>query len=262
MRCEICEKFIKIEDYINPEEFTKERLQSLENLTNQFNTDIFSAHFVCTICSESVLVSESITLSCIHRYCISCFKDFITDIIKENRLKELKCPTCQGDITYDEIRANVDKTVFELYTVLTTRNYKPDNPNYFLKECFICASFFEIPRNLEVFTCPNCKSKYCPNCNSNHPRQTCAEFLSKNPPTIFDNQYVHCPKCKEAFKRLDGNKGCTCKYCSHAWMIYIMELCLSELQDHLATMSSKDVTEHRGLGEDCAMLDSPFSGSF
>ena len=75
-------------------------------------------------------------------------------------------------------------------------------------------------------------------------------------------RFTACPKGKEAFKRLDGNKGCTCKYCSHAWMIYIMELCLSELQDHLATMSSKDVTEHRGLGEDCAMLDSPFSGSF
>lgn len=247
MRCEICEKFIKIEDYINPEEFTKERLQSLENLTNQFNTDIFSAHFVCTICSESVLVSESITLSCIHRYCISCFKDFITDIIKENRLKELKCPTCQGDITYDEIRANVDKTVFELYTVLTTRNYKPDNPNYFLKECFICASFYEIPRNLEVFTCPNCKSKYCPNCNSNHPRQTCAEFLSKNPPTIFDNQYVQCPKCKEAI--IVDEKGCNFMQCRWAECdTFFCVLCKQILDE---SMHFKHYTETGPFGKKC-----------
>ena len=229
MRCQTCTCVIPTDKYLDKKLLYTYQAKAVDDLQSKFAVDATEPHVSCQICQEDVLVSDSITLECDHRFCADCIKDFITQELKSCNLKGLGCPDCSKKITYDEIKANVDKDTFELYLVLTTRGYKPDDMTCYLKECFICGAFYEIPKNLKLFECLNCKRSYCPQCNNNHPGVSCAEYLSKAQPNFGDMMIVQCPKCKEAIN-LDPN-GCNFVKCMWSGCLNnFCALCLESLE--------------------------------
>jgi hypothetical protein len=250
-KCKICVKEIKVNKYLKSDDLEKPRLSAIEQLRWKINQDVVSAYFTCRICQEESLVSESITLECNDRYCSSCFKAYLTSTIKSSNLKDLVCPSCQCEIKYDEIRANVDSTTFELYLVQTTRTHRPDDKNFYLKECAICNGFFEIPITSKIFKCPSCKNQYCPQCNNNHPSQTCAEYLSKNKPNLGNLEFINCPKCKEAI--MIDDQGCNFMKCQWAGCnCYFCVLCNQTFDE---SFHFKHYTKSGPFGKTCNTLD-------
>ncbi|OMJ74526.1 hypothetical protein SteCoe_26528 [Stentor coeruleus] len=250
MKCTECDIEIDVNKHIGVQ-IKKERIESIERLKRQFLLDATSSHFECQICNEQILVNESITLPCDHRFCEPCTKDFFTEKIKSNRLKEIKCPNCLKDIDYDVIRANVDKITFDLYCTLQTREYRPKDPNVYLKECYKCGQFAEIPRNLTIFTCPGCKNEYCPQCNYNHRGKSCKEYQMSTRIAYKSENLIYCPACKEAIE-ID-NSGCNFMKCQWgACEISFCSLCLEILDEN---MHYKHYKKSGPFGVTCNKLD-------
>ncbi|OMJ78951.1 hypothetical protein SteCoe_21123 [Stentor coeruleus] len=178
MRCTECNIEIDVNKYIGAQ-IKKQKIESIEKLKRQFLIDATASYFECPMCKEQILVSESITLSCDHRFCEPCTKDYLTEKIKSNNIKKIVCPKCSKGIDNDVIKVNVDKTTFDIYCTLQNIGYHSQDDDMHIKECYKCGQFLEIPKKSTNFMCPGCKIEYCTQCNSIHEEKSCKDFQKK-----------------------------------------------------------------------------------
>ena len=175
----------------------------------------------CEIHLSTVPVSSSLTLSCLHKFCSDCLITNWSYLILNSQIDLLKCPKegCETKITYEELKGNISKELFEKYENFSLNNFyqqnkKADAGADRMIECpnSNCHSKFFIDKNTTSFICPFCKQKFCAICFGEwkeHEALDCKSYqrLTKNGVDVIFETFMEkmkwrrCPNCQYAVEK-------------------------------------------------------------
>lgn len=180
----------------------------------------------CSIHLGNSPLSEMLTLTCNHRFCIECLIGDWTNSINSGFVdsSRLKCPNegCNVPIEYNELKGNLPKEVFQKYEEFSFNTFMLKNDEKSKEKTIICPdpkcqtkSF--IWEGASFFTCWKCKNKYCGECAGewkDHERLTCKEYeeykknnLNKNDvdfeKMMEKEKWMKCPKCKSIVEKIE-----------------------------------------------------------
>jgi hypothetical protein len=236
------------EDQIN---HVLKRCNSISAAVQLLNPDYHPASEVyrsrCPICFDDYPLSEMITLDCLHRLCLDCFKSYCESKINENEVlsDQLCCPImttipssssstgskmCGHPITIHEIKANISEPLFQKYERFITRSFCENEK---LTSCPKCNEWYvdlqevlHLEHTWKAIQCQKCSHQFCGKCGQvPHKAQydqdvdceTYAKWLESNAKTddnfqeyIASNKLFSCPKCK-MYGALES--GCKFMYC-------------------------------------------------
>eukprot|EP01041_Mallomonas_annulata_P006313 gene6313-12772_t len=202
----------------------------------------------CPLCITEEIISDMITLSCNHRFCKECFKNYTINKINDNQVKsdELVCPAlidysnklCSSSISVFEIQANIPEDSFLKYERFITHSYcESEN----MRGCPKCNEWYIDINNVlqdeirwKKITCGRCGHIFCGKCGQNpHKAQkdqdlSCEKYATwmtengKSDETfqkyVQEQKIFPCPSCSMYGALESGCKYmfCRCKtnYCA------------------------------------------------
>lgn len=95
------------------------------------------AKIICDIHLGEVPISETLTLTCNHRFCSDCLVSDWTSNIQSGYVDKsrLKCPSdnCNTPITYDELKGNLPANIFDKYEEFTMKNFMTNEVLFYFK---------------------------------------------------------------------------------------------------------------------------------
>ena len=178
----------------------------------------------CDICNEMFIVDKNNKVEeCGHAFCSSCWFDFLSVNIKENKLPSIKCLdyNCKVKLT-DEFIINLlgsDQNLIQKYKRYKLELEIINDPNKKLCPYPNCDSYLELIdiRNKDV-TCKN-GHKYCFDClKKPHGKLPCNAKIDKSLIEFAKNNFVKkCPKCSIITEKNQGCNHITCTKCGYQW---------------------------------------------
>ena len=178
----------------------------------------------CDICNEMFIVDKNNKVEeCGHAFCSSCWFDFLSVNIKENKLPSIKCLdyNCRVKLT-DEFIINLlgsDQNLIQKYKRYKLELEIINDPNKKLCPYPNCDSYLELIdiRNKDV-TCKN-GHKYCFDClKKPHGKLPCNAKIDKSLIEFAKNNFVKkCPKCSIITEKNQGCNHITCTKCRYQW---------------------------------------------
>ena len=178
----------------------------------------------CEICNEMFIVDKNNKVEkCGHAFCNSCWYDFLSINIKENKLPSIKCLDfkCKEKLK-DKFIINLLNSDIDL--IKKYKRYKLEleiinDPNKKLCPYPNCDSYLELKqiRNKDV-TCKN-NHTFCFEClKKPHGKLPCNENLDKSMEEYAKNNFVKkCPKCSIITEKNNGCNHITCTKCGYQW---------------------------------------------
>ena len=178
----------------------------------------------CQICNEEFIVNENNKVkNCGHSFCESCWFDFLSVKINENKLPSIKCLDyqCQEKLD-DEFIINLLKLDYNL--IRKYKKYKLEleiinDPNKKMCPYPNCDSYLELTqiRNKDV-TCLN-NHTYCFIClKKPHGKLPCCSDVDADIREYAKNNFVKkCPKCSIITEKNNGCNHITCSKCGYQW---------------------------------------------
>ena len=202
---------------------------NFRNIKNNFNNNIDSKKeeekIECGICNEMFIVNnENRVDKCGHAFCPSCWYDFLSVKIKENKLASIKCLDyeCQEKLE-DKFIINLLNSDINL--IKKYKQYKLElevitDPNKKLCPYPNCNSYLEKKEKLDKdVTCKN-NHTFCFIClKKPHGKLPCNnEDIDKSIIEYASNNFVKkCPKCSIITEKKDGCNHITCTKCGYQW---------------------------------------------
>ena len=179
---------------------------------------------ICEICSEVFIPSDENTVKqCGHSYCNSCWYDFFSAQIQENKLTSIKCLNyeCQESLNDEFILhlLNNNNELIKKYKKYKLEYEILNNPNK--KNCPFpnCDSYLELkdPKNKDV-TCLN-NHTFCFSClQKPHGKLACDQKLDISMVEFAKNNFVKkCPNCNIITEKSSGCNHMTCTKCKYQW---------------------------------------------
>ncbi|KAM7221924.1 E3 ubiquitin-protein ligase dbl4 [Rhypophila decipiens] len=194
--------------------------------------------FVCDICCEDGDGLESFAIKCGHRYCVDCYRHYLSQkIVEEGEAARIQCPAdgCSLIIDARSLDILVTSELKERYFQLLNRTYVEDKDT--LKWCPApdCQNAVEcavkkkdLEKVVPTVACA-CQHRFCFGCNNNDHQpapcrlvkmwlQKCADD-SETANWISANT-KECPKCNSTIEKNGGCNHMTCRKCRHefCWM--------------------------------------------
>jgi len=194
--------------------------------------------FVCDICCEDGDGLQSFAIKCGHRYCVDCYRLYLTGKIKdEGEAARIECPSdgCNLIIDARSLDLLVTPDLAERYHELLNRTYvedkdtlkwcpAPDCPNAI--ECGIKKK--DLDRIVPTVSCL-CKHRFCFGCIlEDHQPAPCylvKKWLKKCHDDSETANWIsantkECPKCNSTIEKNGGCNHMTCRKCKHefCWM--------------------------------------------
>jgi hypothetical protein len=227
MKCKKCNLKTQIGKEYILQVFGKKTLQ------NWVKESSSPSMFTCGICLEPAKVDSSITLDCLHRYCMNCIKMFLHDKITDAVVSEeqLQCPTpkCKELINDHMIQYIVDKEYFDKFVKFRLKNRmeeekenkKIKKSDFILRFCPLCDTPAEVKMKKSTFKCSNktCRAKICTRCGVVHGKISCKKYRKKVESEKNDTEfkalndkykYTKCPKCGIVVEKNEGCNYMTC----------------------------------------------------
>lgn len=180
----------------------------------------------CSVCytSKSDLLPENfIALSCNHYFCKDCWKEYLSEKLKEiNTVILTHCPQvgCSLITTESIFKSVLDEKAYSQYIKACIKNFTDFNS--VIKSCPTpgCESYIqcEAKGNKEV-TCIHCEETYCFKCmQDGHKPCTCEMIVtweSKNKSESENIKWlnIYTKKCPHCHKHIEKNQGCNHMTC-------------------------------------------------
>lgn len=164
--------------------------------------------FVCPICYLEK--SNSITVqSCLHLFCESCIREYITIKISDLKVSEIHCPfgDCRLKIERTLIVALLDELWVSKYDQFLHREELISNP--YIKFCPKpdCEGYDLGGSKKQRLKCNECNYEFCFFCVEDwHGKSKCKKNLEIDFENYAEkNNIKFCPKCK---RRVEKSGGC------------------------------------------------------
>lgn len=197
-----------------------------------------SPGFVCDICCEDCDDLETFALKCKHRYCVDCYRQYLSQKIREEgEAARIQCPSngCRLIIDARSLDLLVTADLKERYLELLNRTYVEDKDS--LKWCPApdCANAVEcrarkkdLDRVVPTVSC-QCGHQFCFGCILNDHQPAPCELVKKWLKKCADDSETanwisahtkECPKCNSTIEKNGGCNHMTCRKCKHefCWM--------------------------------------------
>jgi ariadne-1 len=194
--------------------------------------------FVCDICCEDDEDLESFAMKCGHRYCVSCYHQYLKQkIVEEGEAARIQCPHdgCGRILDSKSLDILVAPELVDRYHQLLHRTYvedkdifkwcpAPDCPNAI--ECWVKKA--ELDKIVPTVEC-TCGNRFCFGCpNSDHQPAPCElvkRWLKKCADDSETANWIsantkECPKCQSTIEKNGGCNHMTCRKCKYefCWM--------------------------------------------
>ena len=179
---------------------------------------------ICPICSEPFISNKTNTVNqCGHSYCDSCWYDFLSTKIEENKLANIKCLDyeCQERLSdkfiinllnnKNDLIQKYKKYIFELEIM--------NNPNKKFCPFPNCNSYLEQKNiNEKNATCLN-NHTFCFLClQKPHGKLGCNEKLDNSIIEFAKNNFIKkCPNCSIITEKNSGCNHIICSKCNYQW---------------------------------------------
>lgn len=174
---------------------------------------------ICLICFETRSSSEFLPLECSHSFCRFClYKDWQSKI-KQSYLEisALTCPqeNCGKLISLLHLKTLLPIDFYNKMEEICNKNSKVLNPSVEKSICCLkCEIRFDIWKDADYFTCPQCKKRYCAKCSHEHDNtMNCEEYQENKNKTPEEQEfykmmkaqgYKKCPGCSAFVERSEG----------------------------------------------------------
>ncbi|KAK0384432.1 hypothetical protein NLU13_8518 [Sarocladium strictum] len=194
--------------------------------------------FVCDICCEDEPGLETFAMKCGHRYCVDCYRQYLTQKIREEgEAARIQCPSdgCGRIIDSRSLDILVTSELTDRYHELLNRTYVedkdvfkwcpgPDCPNAI--ECGVKKK--DLNKVVPTVEC-KCGFRFCFGCpNPDHQPAPCTlvkKWLKKCADDSETANWIsantkECPKCNSTIEKNGGCNHMTCRKCKYefCWM--------------------------------------------
>ncbi|KXH66584.1 IBR domain-containing protein [Colletotrichum salicis] len=194
--------------------------------------------FMCDICCEDEEGLQTFSLKCGHRYCVDCYRQYLTQKIREEgEAARIQCPAegCGRIIDSKSLDLLVASDLNSRYHELLNRTYvedkeilkwcpAPDCPN--AVECAIKKK--DLDRIVPTVAC-GCGHRFCFGCiltdHQPAPCELVKRWLKKCADDSETANWIsantkECPKCNSTIEKNGGCNHMTCRKCKHefCWM--------------------------------------------
>ncbi|KAL2111366.1 hypothetical protein VUR80DRAFT_10212 [Thermomyces stellatus] len=194
--------------------------------------------FMCDICCEEQDGLETFALKCDHRFCVDCYRQYLTQKIREEgEAARIQCPAdgCQRIIDSRSLDILVPPALSDRYRELLNRTYVEDKD--ILKWCPApdCENAIEcgvkkkdLDKIVPTVTC-RCGHCFCFGCTlADHQPAPCElvkRWLKKCADDSETANWIsantkECPKCNSTIEKNGGCNHMTCRKCKYefCWM--------------------------------------------
>lgn len=189
--------------------------------------------FMCDICCDDEPGLETYAMKCGHRYCASCYRQYLESKIKdEGEATRIQCPAekCTRIVDSKSVKVLVLSEVYTRYEELLNRTYVDDKPNLrwcpapdceYAVECGIGQS--QLHRIIPTVLCGK-SHRFCFGCGlSDHQPCPCSlvkKWLKKCEDDSETANWIsahtkECPKCVSTIEKNGGCNHMTCRKCKH-----------------------------------------------
>ncbi|EGF84003.1 hypothetical protein BATDEDRAFT_9163 [Batrachochytrium dendrobatidis JAM81] len=189
--------------------------------------------FECDICCNNDTGLMTLALSCHHRFCVDCYRHYLTlKIAEEGESRRIRCPASGCCIIVDEkvVESVVIPAIYQKYQDLLMRTYVDDNiylkwcpaPNCeYAVECKVHQD--QLKELVPAVTC-RCGHTFCFGCSlPNH--QPCICYIVKfwikkceddsETANWISANTKECIKCSTTIEKAGGCNHMTCRKCKH-----------------------------------------------
>lgn len=194
--------------------------------------------FMCEICCDDDDGLASFAMKCGHRYCVDCYRHYLTQKIREEgEAARIQCPSdgCTRIIDARSLDLLVTSELKNRYFQLLNRTYVEDNDN--LKWCPApdCENAIncgikkkDLDRIVPTVAC-SCGHRFCFGCILNDHQPAPCELVKRWLKKCADDSETanwisantkECPKCNSTIEKNGGCNHMTCRKCKYefCWM--------------------------------------------
>jgi ariadne-1 len=198
--------------------------------------------FCCEICLDDDKGLEFFALQCNHKYCVPCYRQYLTQKIREEGEVRIQCPSdgCRLIIDARSLNLLVPADLEARYRALLTRTYVQDKES--LKWCPAadCENVVEctgirkkdLERVVPTVVCI-CSHRFCFGCILNDHQPAPCELVKKWKKKCADDSETanwisantkECPRCNSTIEKNGGCNHMTCRKCKHEFCWICMGL--------------------------------------
>ncbi|KAI9026581.1 RING finger protein [Phycomyces nitens] len=191
-----------------------------------------SKEFECKICFEDDPDMITVGVGCGHRFCIDCYKRYITVKITEGNNRAINCPyeKCMSIVDIENIKALVPNTVYEKHRRYLNQMFVQDQASMRWCPAIDCEYAVEcnIPSTSLLSVVPTvkclCGFDFCFGCGlADHQPAMCTLVKKWMMQCTQDlntmkwlNEYTkECPNCETPIEKNGGCNHMTCKKCRY-----------------------------------------------
>ncbi|EMR69764.1 hypothetical protein MGN70_009210 [Eutypa lata] len=194
--------------------------------------------FMCDICCEDEDDLQTFAMKCGHRYCVDCYRQYLTQKIREEgEAARIQCPSdgCHRIIDSRSLKLLLTADLTGRYHELLNRTYVEDKDT--LKWCPApdCENAVEcavkkkdLDKVVPTVAC-SCGHRFCFGCILNDHQPAPCELVKRWLKKCADDSETanwisantkECPKCNSTIEKNGGCNHMTCRKCRHefCWM--------------------------------------------
>ncbi|RMJ08520.1 hypothetical protein CDV36_011865 [Fusarium kuroshium] len=226
-----------LEDYMDRPEKVLEAAGLGSGMAVQPQLEVIPG-FTCDICCEDEDGLESFAMKCGHRYCVACYRHYLTQKIREEgEAARIQCPSdgCGRILDSASLDVLVTQELSGRYHELLNRTYVEDKDNFKWCPAPDCPNALEcgvkkkdLDKIVPTVEC-HCGYRFCFGCpNPDHQPAPC-ELVKKWLKKCADDSETanwisantkECPKCNSTIEKNGGCNHMTCRKCKYefCWM--------------------------------------------